>query len=149
MGMVFNTPDTLDWVKFGHTQFTAAWPTFQGAPNTWAPIFVNLGAGGVPSFNVLRAAPLLLVHPTKNVRWTTWLGLIDAAAVSPVIGGHIANAIRNITHTFSGVEFHFVPHRAISATATDLPDQDPNVHPGTTYTKCITINTVTWDNLAP
>ena len=38
MGMLFNTYDTLDWVKVAHQRFTAAWATFQGAPATWAPI---------------------------------------------------------------------------------------------------------------
>ena len=145
MGMLFNTDDTLDWVKFGHQQFRGAWATFQAAHTTWDPIFRNLGAGGVPSYNTLSGAPLNLVHSTKNSRWTAWLTLMDAAGVSPTIGGYIADAISNITHTFSGVEFHFVPHRAISATYGDL--QDP--HPKTTYTKSITSHTVTWDNLAP
>jgi hypothetical protein len=144
MGMLFNTDDTLDWVKLGHQRFRGAWATFQAAPNTWDPIFRNLGAGGIPSYNILSAAPLNLVHPAKNPRWRAWLALIDAAGVSPTIGGYIADAISNATHIFSGVEFHFVPHRAISATHGDLPDSNAN-----TYTKSIRINTVTWDNLAP
>jgi len=69
--------------------------------------------------------------------------------VSPTIGGYIADGISNIMHTFSGVEFHLVAHRAISATYADLADLDPSTHPNTTYTKSITIHTVTWDNLAP
>jgi hypothetical protein len=149
MGMLFNTPDTLDWVKTAHQRFTAAWGIFQGAPQTWVPRFQGLGAGGVPSYNILSAAPLNLVHPTKNARWTTWLGLIDAAAVSPVIGGHIADAINNARYTFSGVEFHFVPNRAIFAASADLPDVNPGAKSGTSYTKSITIYTTTWDNLAP
>jgi len=43
MGMLFNTDDTLDWVKLGHQKFRAAWATFQGAHTTWDPIFRNLG----------------------------------------------------------------------------------------------------------
>lgn len=146
MGMLFNTPATLDWVKTGHQKFASAWATFQAAPATWTPIFRSLGTGGTSTYSVLSAPPLDLIHKTLNPRWQAWLGLMDTAGVSRVIGGCIADAINNIGHTFSGVEFHFVPSGTISASCADLPDSASH---GATYTKSIVIYTVTWDNVAP
>jgi len=148
MGMLFNTPDTIEMCRLAHAAFAAHWATFQGAPRTYEPIFRALGTGGVSSYTTLSGRPLLLTHPTKNSRWQTWLGLLDTAGVSQTIGGHIADAIHNNAR-YSGVEFHLLPDANITASQFDLPDQDPTRVPGTTYTSVILIKTVTWDNVHP
>jgi hypothetical protein len=152
MGMIFNTDDTLDMIKFVHNRFTTNWASLQANHATWAPRFQNLGTGGAGStYATVGLAPLTLVNPTaaKDLRWQAWLRLLDGGAAQ-VIGGFIASAINNSGHTFSGVEFFAVPSAGpITATFADLPDPNPFAHPATSYRKCITINTITIDGQHP
>src|SRR5271166_233627 len=110
MGLLFNTPDTLEWVSIGHQRFRAAWTRFQTESSVWAPRFRACGAHA-PSLVIMCSEPLALVHPRLHGRWLAWLALLDAAGASPIVGGHIADAIANVARKFSGVEFHFVPDR--------------------------------------
>jgi hypothetical protein len=156
MGMLFNTDDTLEMAKYVHKQFRSLWTMFQSDPLNWASFFQSLGTGS--TYAAISVAPLDLdatlacvpnLSSNKSARWQAWLNILDGAGVTATIGGHIADAILNKTHNFSGVEFHLVPAARIAVSHSHLPDHDPTKATSTLYTKVITINTVTWDNLHP
>ncbi len=152
MGMLFNTDETIIMNRYVHQQMRNNWAAFIASGSTWEAFFRNLGTGGIGStYTAVNRAPLSLTAtaagmPARDVKWHDWLDRLDAAGVSTIIGGHIADAIHNNVH-YSGVEFHLLPDRVISARQLDFPDQDPARVPGTKFTSVIVINTVTWDNV--